>query len=234
MTYARCWEGCWSVVAATGLGFAILQMPGTSLFAVALLGSTAAAVMLASTRREPPEGGRSRVAGTAGVGIRAVGWGALFVATYTVIDDSPPIALLLALVSVTTCPPAVRLYRAIVRLDRARGGSAGADGDEAVAAHAGSTLDDATRMTLDDATRMVRHLSEADLCGLWRSTFWELHRQHTSEERLILVSLRQICLDELGRRNPEGVRAWLSSGARANSSPDRFLHPPHPGTHHAA
>jgi uncharacterized membrane protein YeaQ/YmgE (transglycosylase-associated protein family) len=44
---------------------------------------------------------------------------------------------------------------------------------------------------------------------------------------LTLVALRQCCLDELERRDPTALQDWLTSGARASSSPERFLKPPH-------
>ncbi len=37
------------------------------------------------------------------------------------------------------------------------------------------------------------------------------------------MTLRQGCLDELERRHPSALHAWLDSGARASEGPERFL-----------
>ncbi|PZS38562.1 MAG: hypothetical protein DLM62_13095 [Pseudonocardiales bacterium] len=38
-----------------------------------------------------------------------------------------------------------------------------------------------------------------------------------------IVAWRRACLDELCRRDPDGVRRWIATGARAGSDPTRFL-----------
>jgi hypothetical protein len=38
-----------------------------------------------------------------------------------------------------------------------------------------------------------------------------------------VVAQRQVYLDEMERRSPSGLRAWLESGARAAGGPERFL-----------
>jgi hypothetical protein len=220
MTYARWWRALWSVVTAVGVGIAILQMsPLVTFFAVLLLASSAAVVILVvrgSLERRHP--GRER-AGSSDTAMQAVRWGTTLLGAVTIIGGSPPVALLLALMAVTTCPPVVRLCRAATNRERASRGAA--------------TPSD-RQPTADDAARMVGRLSDGELCEMWRATFWELHEQHTGDERLTLVMLRQTCLDELGRRNPEALQAWLSSGARASSGPDRFLHRPDHGSNDAA
>jgi hypothetical protein len=45
----------------------------------------------------------------------------------------------------------------------------------------------------------------------------------TPAARLHLVELRQHCLDELERRDPAGLSAWLASTASAGGDPSRFL-----------
>jgi hypothetical protein len=78
-------------------------------------------------------------------------------------------------------------------------------------------------------------LSDEELCRLWRSTFWDLKRPHSDGECLALVALRQGCLDELERRHPAALKKWLTSGARASSTPEKFLTPPsEPGDADAA
>jgi hypothetical protein len=66
-------------------------------------------------------------------------------------------------------------------------------------------------------------LDEVSLCMAWRSSFIALEAAATLEDRLVVIEHRQRCLDELQRRNPRGVAAWLSSGARASGNPLPFL-----------
>lgn len=67
------------------------------------------------------------------------------------------------------------------------------------------------------------HLSDHDLCLAWESTGRALSRCSTASARLGVVRVRQACLDELERRQPDAVRAWLLGGADPDSSPARYL-----------
>lgn len=65
--------------------------------------------------------------------------------------------------------------------------------------------------------------STADLCRQWRDSYEALRQAKTDRQRLRIVMERQHCLDELGRRDPEGLEAWLSSAASAAGDPGRFI-----------
>lgn len=65
--------------------------------------------------------------------------------------------------------------------------------------------------------------STADLCRQWRESYEALRCAKTDRQRLRIVMQRQYCLDELGRRDPEGLEAWLSTSASAAGDPTRFL-----------
>lgn len=68
------------------------------------------------------------------------------------------------------------------------------------------------------------HLSDHDLCLAWESTGRALSRCTTASARLEVVRVRQACLDELERRQPDAVRAWvLGSAGDPDSSPARYL-----------
>ncbi len=71
---------------------------------------------------------------------------------------------------------------------------------------------------LDESTA-----STAQLCRQWHDSFEDLHQAVTPAARLRIVASRQRCLDELERRNPAGLNAWLSSTATPNGDPTRFL-----------
>jgi hypothetical protein len=66
-------------------------------------------------------------------------------------------------------------------------------------------------------------LSGDALCLAWRASFSALLRAGAPAERLQIVEERLAYLQELERRNPGGVAAWLASGARAAGNPARFV-----------
>ena len=67
------------------------------------------------------------------------------------------------------------------------------------------------------------YLSDQDLCLAWESSSRALRRCTSADERLEVVRVRQACLDELERRQPDAVRAWVLAGADPDSSPARYL-----------
>lgn len=76
----------------------------------------------------------------------------------------------------------------------------------------------------EDATLEVPDvLEDADLCLAWCSSYVALQRAKTAESRLRLVTMRALYLDELERRNPSALAAWLSNGARAAAPPRAFV-----------
>jgi hypothetical protein len=66
-------------------------------------------------------------------------------------------------------------------------------------------------------------LDDNELCLAWRTSFSALQRATSPAQRLRMVEDRRAYLDELERRNPRGMAAWLASGARAAGDPSRFV-----------
>ncbi|WP_328992784.1 hypothetical protein OG394_00880 [Kribbella sp. NBC_01245] len=66
-------------------------------------------------------------------------------------------------------------------------------------------------------------ISTAELCQQWQDSYETLRGATTPAARLRIVEARQRCLDELERRDPEGLNAWLASTASAAGDPSRFL-----------
>ncbi|NUR97676.1 MAG: hypothetical protein HOV67_20780 [Kribbellaceae bacterium] len=62
-----------------------------------------------------------------------------------------------------------------------------------------------------------------DLCREWHDSFEALGHATTATARLRIVIARERCLDELERRDPEGMHAWLESAASAAGDPRPFL-----------
>ncbi|MHA6795503.1 hypothetical protein ACVGVM_18595 [Pseudonocardia bannensis] len=69
----------------------------------------------------------------------------------------------------------------------------------------------------------VPTLSTEMLCWEWRRSYVEVCRATDPAHLSRLVLLRAAYLDELERRDPEGFRKWLDSGARAAGDPARFV-----------
>jgi hypothetical protein len=70
---------------------------------------------------------------------------------------------------------------------------------------------------------MARQMSDAELCQAWRRSYVSLQAARGLRVRALVVHTRQLLLDELERRDPAGLSAWLGSGARAAGGPDRFI-----------
>lgn len=71
----------------------------------------------------------------------------------------------------------------------------------------------------------VRDLADPGLCWAWRESYQWLEGACSPALHAYVVTLRQAYLDELERRDPSGLQAWLASAPRARSGPDRFFHP---------
>ena len=65
--------------------------------------------------------------------------------------------------------------------------------------------------------------TDEQLCTQWHDTYLPLQGPLSPRDAIGIVQQRQRCLDELERRHPEGLRAWLGSSAWASSSPLPYL-----------
>jgi hypothetical protein len=68
--------------------------------------------------------------------------------------------------------------------------------------------------------------STAMLCRQWQDSYQALRNESALSRRLEIVRARERCLDELERRDPAGLQAWLASNASAAGDPARFLTEP--------
>jgi hypothetical protein len=155
---------------------------------------------------------------------RALCIGSGFVAFSAFMAGSPALAWLMGLSAMLTSPTVLTQVR---RRAMARPNGLGptdrpatpirSSGVSGAPAEARNARADATR-------RSLQALDDKDLCCLWRHTYWELQSRHTPDHILHMVVLRQSCLEELERRNPSALHAWLASGGRASGGPERFWH----------
>jgi hypothetical protein len=75
-----------------------------------------------------------------------------------------------------------------------------------------------------DADSGVERMTTLGLCQAWVSTGDQLRRSLAPDTHLRLATARQLYLDELERRDPDGVSAWLESDrVSAAGDPHRFL-----------
>jgi hypothetical protein len=206
MRYAGPWAYAWCGLVGIGDGLAVVEwsplVAGLSLVLVS--GCAAVAFLLVRLARED-------AGGSPAVGSSACLSGSSVVALVAVADASPVLALLLVLLAGLSCPPAVRWAGRWLARPRP--------------APVRAPVSGASRVTTDG---VVRRLGDGELCVLWRRTFWQLRSLQTPEAILATVLLRQALLDELARRNPVAVHAWLESGGRASGGPERFWDTGHP------
>lgn len=212
MTYWQAWSGFWTIAATAAFGTAMLAW--SPLVAVlAAMAVTLCVVVLMSLAPPPaaPPGAtfRRRAARSVTIGAGLVGWSAL-------VSAAPSLSLLAVVLLLTSSPWVVGLAGRLIRPTRPRPVTPTRTGpwphDTAPAPQVPSPVPATDIRTLDDR----------QLCSLWRGTFWQLGGLHSAADVLAVVAVRQACLDELERRNPSALHAWLESGARASGGPERF------------
>lgn len=124
-------------------------------------------------------------------------------------------------VVIATSPGALRL---IMRLAKVRPARRGSDrGPDSSPAPPPPRETHGIRVTAETLRSAVATLSDVELCRAWRASYSALLSTHTPGGRAELVHVRQAFLDELDRRHPLGLRAWLDSGARAAGNPTPFI-----------
>lgn len=185
----------WGVAVALGVGLAVLEW--SALIATALFVGVLACLATAAALLPAPRGdlrGRRRWTTCPLVA-------ASVVALLAVASASWALTVLVGLLAVVTLAPVLVFERARRVPARPR-----------------------PHVEQDPADRdgPLGELDCQQLCLLWRDLLRQLAAQRTAEERAATVARRQACLEELERRNPEAVRAWIGSGA-ASGGPDRFL-----------
>lgn len=210
--YECVWRGVWSAVAALAVGLAVLEMSVIAvLLALAVVFALCWVVpyLLPVMRRGPHP--------------LTVTLGLLTLVVFGRV--SLPLGLLLVLTCGLSSPAVVR--RAIGK-DRP---APRVVGETRAEAGPQGAVDQGFELTLPESLGPLRGLDDRQLCRLWRESFWVLSGSGPPWTILCVVSLREALLDELERRHSAALHAWLDSGARASSGPEKYLeHPPPPGT----
>jgi hypothetical protein len=75
----------------------------------------------------------------------------------------------------------------------------------------------------EPAAATLRDLDDEALCLAWRRSYVQLQQSTSASARIRHVQQRERLLDELERRDPAGLAAWLASGCRAAGNPLPYL-----------
>lgn len=227
MTYATMWARCWSLVGALGVGLSFLAWRPLSVLTVFLTAAACAVVLLALFAPAPPH--TTPLAWRLGrIGTRAGLSGAAVVALGGLSAVLPALALPLVLAAVVSHPACVD------QVTRWRSAGTQAqptrplvmDGPRPVEADrvaAGATWPGPAGCRLDIDAGAAEQLTDQELCLQWRHSFLTLQSAPCAQDLGRVVVQRQILLDEMERRSPLALQAWLASGARAAGGPERFL-----------
>jgi hypothetical protein len=194
--YRIIWRCAVATLSAAGALIAVILIAPATMIAVfvsAALVCSLATATVFALRDEKQHGLLRRYARNALLG------GAAGIAATGLAEVVGGFAILIVLVVVAASPPAVRWYAAWLGEHRP--------------AHSSSKYPEAKRH---------RTLSIEELCTAWTQGCLDL-RGATPAQALRFVEARQYYLDELERRDPDGLRAWLATAASASGSPRRFI-----------
>lgn len=220
MTYAAHWARCWSLIGAVGIGLSFLVWEPLSVLTVFVTAAVCAAVLLVLlTPDAAPRTTLSAVRWTR-ILARAGLAGATVVALGAVSTAVPALALPAVLVALATCPAVVDHVREWRRSRAAAHVTPVRDGwPEQPLPDRPAPAD----RPLDVTDAAARAMTDQELCRQWRHSFVTLQSARSAQELARVVAQRQVYLDEMERRSPTALKAWLDSGARAAGGPERFL-----------
>ena len=215
MTYPERWTCWWLTVASVGVGLGVLVwQPLVVALSLALTSLAAAALLvMLGTRFDsntPPLltlRSWQHVVGT------AMALGGAATAVTVVAMWSWTFAVLTLAAACCTSPWAVARLKES-RLTASSAAEVPPHQDPVHALHRG-------RPGVDPQS--AQRLSTADLCAAWRISLHALASAPDTQARIHVVSARQVYLDEMERRSPAAVQAWLAADALAAQTPDRYL-----------
>lgn len=203
-------------VLAPGLCLALIQWPASVIVVTFMLATFLAGITIILLRSAQSQSNDwFATEGWGPVTTTAVLIGTAAVSLAATSEVSPALAILMVLTMALCSPWGLRLLRLLMPTQP--------EPPTPLTSRADSDSPPVTRARAVDGSAL-RDLTNAELCTAWRVSYLALQRAGTTHERARLVAIRQIYLDEMETRNPTALTAWLASGARAASGPDRFLH----------
>lgn len=227
--YKRVWSSTYWTLLTSICGAAAAVGPLSYYLALFLVAAAAAAFYgqrpLEAPSAATPSTPRPGLPGTA---LKA---GAALSGAAATLALSPWLFLALALPAALTCPRVVCAVLARLSSPRPPNPAAPPDGVSSGARRAPPRPLPATHQDGADVEALevrvdavyLECLSTSELCRAWRESFVRLQRAATSDRRARIVASRGRYLDELRRRDPDGVDEWLCRGPRAASGPDKYM-----------
>lgn len=217
--YRKAWTRFWAAVVVACLALAgVVWGPGRALafFVVVAISTLAPAICYHRERIRHDKPGELW---KATVRVAAVS-GAVGVAVVASISVAGPLAVLTLFVAAASSPWVVGGMRRVYTRQPDGPTSAGtqriADPGDAVAPPR-------------DLTALPGHgverLSDKELCKAWRESFRVLLDAIEPRAKCRVVRLRQTYLEELERRHPDALEAWLASHPRPSAGPEKYLRP---------
>ena len=218
--YRDAWVLTVAVTTTVGIWAALMTWPLLEVLLGFVLLAVSAAGMYAAVQinSAPVSLGTSLAVGA------AIGAGAIGAAGLALLIGG--VAVLVVLGAAASCPVVVCWLQHL--LLGGRHAPDAAQSPRATDTNPGRPPDSASPLAVADAEPPVDvTLDDAALCRAWRRSFGALHRARSLPELVHVVNARQAYLDELERRNPTGLAAWLASGPHAASDPSRYIRQPH-------
>lgn len=223
--YRSVWTTSLVALGVVGAGVAVVDSPASAAWLFAIVSLMAGFVGASVVARMSPEPvpWQTRVWSGTRCGVAA----GLYLLALVGLDKVLPVWLLGAVIVLTLAlfaTGAIRMYR---RNTSPPGPPAGPDPaqhqDRSAAARADGNRFDEDERRLHQTSTEAHAMSTLELCEAWPASFTELEHCTDPAARVWIATRRQIYLDELERRDPAAVQAWLRSDARAASNPRRFL-----------
>lgn len=212
-TYRRIWLCCWGLLGTLGLILGLTTVPTIGVVGVFLTSAVVAGTVVAVSLTWGDDH-RPSTLELVGPAVRGGLHGAVVGVTVVVTSVSlGTLVLPLLVLLVGSSPWALRHGMRLARGAQPRE-TVPPDSRGAAYARPGT----GSGSPESDWAPAIRALSDEELCRSWRASYLSL-QEAPSATYLELVTLREAYLDDLERRNPLGMRAWLDSGARAAGNP---------------
>lgn len=214
--YRWSWGACWLPVAAIGAAAGVALGSPAPVVAATLLGAvltgfvTAVFVQHDRGRRIPVSRGRLVVTRSA---LRAAVATGLLVAWSQAVG---PLLWPMLLLAVLTSPAVIGAGLRCAR---------GPEQEHTPVAPAACTCGCAGPVSAREMADLVEKLDDTQLRRAWRTSHARLRAARTQEEWSELVQLRAAYLTELDRRDADGVRSWLATAPRPDSTPESLPRP---------
>jgi hypothetical protein len=211
--YQWVWRALWGTVAAVAIAAAFIVWPLSIVVGLFLIPAFVAAFATFLYYREP-----NKPLATRSVALRrslAVGTrtGACTVALMSLASALPTLAWPLLALCLCTSPSVLHRVRGAVRRT-----------SESRRRRERAPVEEAAWWGM--LAREVEGLADGELCRVWRDSYSALLEAADTATAAQVVRVRQAYLDELDRRHQRAMSAWLASGPRPATGPERFLQVP--------